>query len=254
MEFSAAADELYAAPPEEFVATRTRLAALLSGDDAKRLKSLRRPTVSAWAVNLLVRDGALEPLLELGERLRAAWSHADRIASLERERAESVGRLVRRARSLAEEHDRPLSESVIHEIEDTLQATVADADSAQAVGEGRLSRPLSHAGFGAMPLPTAARPPKAAEPAKPPERDGEAERKRAAEAEQALSDRTDELDAASRELAEADEELTLLRSQLADLEKQRAELLRRKQRAGRECEKAARVAERARRRLSKTNP
>jgi hypothetical protein len=274
VEFSAAADELYAAPPEEFVAGRTRLAAELSTEDARRLKSLRRPTVSAWTVNLLSREGALEPLLELGELVRAAWSHADGIASLERERAELVGGLVRRARSVIEEQGRSLGESAVREVEDTLQATVADADCAQAVREGRLARPLSHAGFGSMPL----QPPSTTRPAKPPKqpeqpetkpapathqekppatrpnpRTEQTERKRlekaAQQAERTLADREDDLESATQKLAEADEELQQARTRLAELEKARAELRRRKQRAGRERDKAARLAERARKRI-----
>jgi hypothetical protein len=270
VEPEAAADELYTVPPEEFVAARTRLAAELSGDDARLLKSMRRPTVSAWAVNQLSREGAAEPLLELGERVRAAWSHADGIASLERERAELVGRLVRRTRALAEERGRSLSESVIREIEDTLQATVADADSAQAVRAARLARPLSHAGFGAIPMP----PPSAPSQAKPkpspdkpmvdkaeqqtkqqPEQQPEqqAKRDRLAEAvrraEQVVTDLEDEIGDVTRSLAEADEELSGLRTRLGDLEKARADLYRKKQRVSRERDRADRVAERARKRM-----
>jgi hypothetical protein len=264
----AAADELYAVPPEEFVANRTRLAAELDGDDARRLKALRRPTVSAWTVNLLSREDALAPLLELGERLRDAWSHGDGIAALERERAELVGRLVQRSRALAEEQGRSLGEGAVREIEDTLQATVADPDSAEAVREGRLSKPLSHAGFGSMPMP----PPSATRPAKPSTgqpkpaaqtikqtahqaeqatRRTERERleKAVKRAEEALSALESDLGAATRNLAEADEELDRARTRLAGLEKDRADLYRRKHRITRERDQAARVAERARKRL-----
>ena len=77
-----AGDELFGLPPEEFVAARDDLARRLrregEADAAKQVKALRRPPLSAWAVNQLARgqgDG-LGPLLAAGERLRAAHQAA----------------------------------------------------------------------------------------------------------------------------------------------------------------------------------
>ncbi|MFI5046897.1 MAG: hypothetical protein ACHQIG_07515 [Acidimicrobiia bacterium] len=56
----AALDELGAVPPEEFVATRDRLARALKADGntgaAAALRSRRRPSVVAWSVNRVARD------------------------------------------------------------------------------------------------------------------------------------------------------------------------------------------------------
>ena len=71
-------DELFGLAPEEFVAARDELARRLrrEGDPeaAGRVKALRRPPLSAWAVNQLARgqEPALGRLLAAGERVRAA--------------------------------------------------------------------------------------------------------------------------------------------------------------------------------------
>src|SRR5262249_51149563 len=49
-------DQLYGLPLGEFTAARNEAAAELSGDEAKRVKALRKPTGAAAAVNRLVRD------------------------------------------------------------------------------------------------------------------------------------------------------------------------------------------------------
>ncbi len=72
------ADELYGVVPEQFVSVRDdRIkAARDSGDRtlAAAIRSLREPTVAAFAVNLLVRErrAAVEELLALGDALREA--------------------------------------------------------------------------------------------------------------------------------------------------------------------------------------
>ena len=54
------ADDLYAGPPGEFIARRTAAAKAARSDGDRELAAaigeLRKPTVSAWLVNLLVRD------------------------------------------------------------------------------------------------------------------------------------------------------------------------------------------------------
>ncbi len=74
--FEEIADELYGLPPEEFTAARTRYEkeakAAGARDEAARIHSLAKPTVTAWLANQLARSHheELEPLLELGAGLR----------------------------------------------------------------------------------------------------------------------------------------------------------------------------------------
>jgi len=69
--------ELYVLPPTDFVAARNELVRQAksagSRDVADRLQQLRRPTRSAWLVNLLARDPtAMQRLSALGRELRDA--------------------------------------------------------------------------------------------------------------------------------------------------------------------------------------
>jgi hypothetical protein len=71
-------DRLYGATPEEFTQARRALEKQLreagDRDAAERVKSLRKPTVAAWAVNQLARKEKrrLRTLFTAGDRLRRA--------------------------------------------------------------------------------------------------------------------------------------------------------------------------------------
>lgn len=267
MEFATAADELYGVLPSEFTATRKRLAGELSREDGRRLTALRRPTVPAWAVNQLVRDDAVDPLLDLGERMRTAWSDGGDLASLERERNSLVSDLVRRSRELADEAGRPLSDAFADEVEETLRAAIADPSAAEAVRGGRLDHPLRHAGFGPFgaAAPPARKQPAARKPAEKgttkKEREERERQRRAAqreeerraaeakaeEAERSLAEWESTLDEARGRLSEADDELGELRERLRDAEARRADLDRRAQVAEREHDRAERAARESRR-------
>jgi hypothetical protein len=153
VDFDAAVARLYGVAPGDFVATRNELAAGAAKEDpalAKRLRGLRRPTVSAWAVNRLARSAADEVgwLLDVGAQLREAWTAGDHIGGLEQRRSELIARLVRMARDVAAAAGQPLREPAVREVEETLQAATIDPDVAADVRAGRLDRPRSHAGFG----------------------------------------------------------------------------------------------------------
>ncbi|MWK38967.1 hypothetical protein GEV43_36380 [Actinomadura sp. J1-007] len=171
MDFSSAAHELYGVAPDDFIETRKRLTreARDGGDAAlaKRIGALRRPTVPAWAVNLLSRSAGEELglLLDVGAEMRSAWSSGGSIGGLEQRRGELVGLLVRRAGELAADAGHPLREQAVREVEDTLQAATVDGDAANDVREGRLDRPRSHTGFVPAGFPTAPSPaPPASDP------------------------------------------------------------------------------------------
>jgi hypothetical protein len=266
VEFSAAADELYGVLPAEFTATRKRLAGELPREQARRLTALRRPTVPAWAVNRLVRDDAVGPLLDLGERMRTAWSDGGDLAPLDRERASVVEKLVRRARELADEAGRPLSDAFADEVEETLRAAIADPGAADAVRAGRLDHPLRHAGFGpfggtpAPPRPAAtgrrtekgpAKKVREEKERKEREKEALAAERKAEEAERSLAEWETALGEARQQLAAADEDLDHLRERLRAAETRRADLNRRAEVANREHDRAARAAKEARRRAGR---
>lgn len=154
------AAELYSVPPAQFVAARDEAVrhARDNGDRqlAARIGRMRRPTLSAWAVNLLVRAAAplIEALLDLGDQLRSAQQrlHGEQLRRLNQQRRDAIGALARRAGQLAADAGHPLSGPAVVEIEQTLAAALADQECARVVREGRLTRSLQHVGMGVPPL------------------------------------------------------------------------------------------------------
>jgi hypothetical protein len=150
--------ELYGLPPADFVAARNDLVrqarAAGSREIAERLQRLRRPTRSAWLVNLLARDStAMQRLSTLGRELRDAQTelaHAQ-LRTLAEQRRQLIADLLDRARAHAAEAGMRLTPTVLSEVEATLQAALVDLAGALTIRNGRLVRPLSHSGFGRRP-------------------------------------------------------------------------------------------------------
>ena len=121
--------ELYALPPTDFVAARNELvrqARAAGGKDvAERLRQLRRPTRSAWLVNLLARDPtAMQRLSALGRELRDAQTGLARteLRNLAEQRRLLIADLLDRTRAHAAEAGVRLTPTVLSEVEATLQA------------------------------------------------------------------------------------------------------------------------------------
>ena len=150
--------DLYVLPPTEFVAARNELVrearAAGSREIAERLQHLRRPTRSAWLVNVLAGDSAaMLRLSNLGRQLRDAQSelaHAE-LRNLAEQRRQLIADLLERAQAYADEAGVRLTPTVLSEVEATLQAALVDLAGALTVRNGRLVRPLSHSGFGPRP-------------------------------------------------------------------------------------------------------
>jgi chromosome segregation ATPase len=155
-------DRLYGLPLEEFTAARNRLAAALKKqgktEDADAVKSLRKPSASAWAVNQLARKERLQvrSLVTSADRLRKAQESllrggaADELrASVERQR-EVVRALVKRAKEILGEAGHPATEATLERVRETLTAVAGDEEGAWLVEQGRLETDLDPAGFGPM--------------------------------------------------------------------------------------------------------
>lgn len=130
-------------------------AAKADGDaeGAKALTALRRPSVAAWLVNILVvgQPAVLEQLLDLGPALAQAQAagRGEVLRELGAQRRALVGAVTDQAVALA---DRPVTTAVRDEVAGTLEAALSDPASADAVRSGRLVRALSYAGFGGVDL------------------------------------------------------------------------------------------------------
>lgn len=159
-DFDAIADELYGLQPDEFAAARDaaikQARAARHADIARELGKLRRPTRSAWLINLLWRNerDLLESMLELGDALREAQAQAS-AADLQRlmaQRRQVELGLIRRARALASADGADVSDAMEREAQETLSAALARPEVADEIRTGRLVRPASYVGFGTAPI------------------------------------------------------------------------------------------------------
>ena len=175
---AAIAYDLYALPFDQFVTARTVASKAASGsgkDLAAAVKALPKPSVAAWAVNMLAvhEPDLLTQLAELGQRMRAAQTslHAPELRELARERRTLLAAAVGTAQTVAEKQGRSLSASIATDVEQTLRALTADEGAAAAVQSRLLVKVLSADGVdtvdldgavaipGAVPAPRARPPP-----------------------------------------------------------------------------------------------
>jgi len=289
------AAELYALRPDGFAAAREdaikKARSAGQVDLARELGKLRRPTQSAWVVNLLWYQARkqMEEYLGLADDLsqaQAAGSVVD-LQKLGTKRREFETALVRQARRLAEEAGVELSATMERDLYDTLGAALMDPEATEQVRSGRLLKPLSYAGFGVLPAADAVqkrvaerereqpRPPERrlslvkkqaqAEPmGRTPANQHEAQRliKQTGEAAQkaaaALDERKRAAEAAgdryrqvSHQIERVQEELATLKKQASEAERGMREAERERHRAEREYEVALRSLERAEKRAEK---
>jgi hypothetical protein len=146
-------DELYALPLERFTTERDALAKELAAggdrDGSARVKSLRKPVVAAWAVNVLARDDpdGIRELIELGERLRSAHRRAvsggdvEPFRSVTEERRRLVKDLTREAGAILQRAGGATAVTV-DAIAGTLEAATVDEETAELVRAGRLTKPV----------------------------------------------------------------------------------------------------------------
>jgi hypothetical protein len=161
-------EELYGAPLDEFVAQRdARAKDLRKGDRAaaEAVKRLRKPSVSAWAVNQLCRRAGddVEALLAAGEALRQAQlggGDREAIRAAARDEREAVDRLAGEAADALRSAGRKPSDAVLEEVRATLHSAALDDESRELIRRGVLTEARAAAGLGGFGLaaaPAAAR-------------------------------------------------------------------------------------------------
>ncbi|MET1086038.1 MAG: hypothetical protein ABWY04_02785 [Arthrobacter sp.] len=153
------ANELYARPLDDFIAARAaaaKEAAVSDKDLGTAVRGLPKPSVAAWAVNMLAlhQPDVLAGLTDLGTRMREAQSSLDAPAmrGLGRERRTMLAAAVDTARSVARQQGRSISDAMATDVEETLRALTADEGAAAAVQSGRLLKTLSADGVNAVDL------------------------------------------------------------------------------------------------------
>jgi hypothetical protein len=162
-------DRLYAAPLEEFTKLRNEIAgqARTGGDEeaATRIARLKKPSVSAWAVNQLARVGQvdLQRLIKAGEALEQAQS--DSLAGKGSSGFEAARKdesdAIRLLRTAVKKVLPSVSAPVLDRVINSLRAGAASREGREILKQGRLVEDLEPAGFGAFsgtPTPSSAKP------------------------------------------------------------------------------------------------
>jgi hypothetical protein len=160
VDLAAIANELYSLDPGQFTAARdARASETRRGGDreaAREIKSWKRPTPAAWAINLLAREQPddLARLLDLGALLREAQASlsGEDLRRLARQRHQVIAALTRQASALAADRGGAISDQAERQVEETLGAALADARAGEAVASGRMVRPLQQRGLGPVDL------------------------------------------------------------------------------------------------------
>jgi hypothetical protein len=242
MDPDAIADELYGLEPDRFTARRDELAAQARRDGDKPaalvVKSFKRPSLSAWAVNVLSRERADEigQLLQVGAQLRDAQARlsGSELRGLTKQRQAVVRALAREAKGLAGARGHPLSGAAERQVEETLNAALADEAAGAAVASGRLVRALEPAGLGAVdlagatagpgtPVPRAGVAPGTGRPARP-EADEDRRREEVEEARRILAAAREESGRADAETAEAEGQMAEAEDRLGDAQRESSRL------------------------------
>ena len=147
-----AIDELWTLPLEDFTRVRDDLAkrAKDEGDAeaAKDIKALRKPSVTAWAVNQLARrrPDDIKRLLGLGDVMRKAQSEAfkgegrEALRTATTERRRLVDQLADDAAALLTQAGYGSSRSNLDRVSQTLIAAASDEDTGALVAAGTLQK------------------------------------------------------------------------------------------------------------------
>jgi hypothetical protein len=158
---ASSADDLYLLDPSEFTAARDRLAAELrkagDSDGAAEVKALRRPTVTAWALNQLARRSGDEVRLLLAASTEVARAQAQASSGgdastfrrLTKERRELVHRLAAAGVEVLDEREAGSGAGRRDALITALEAASMDEEGGEALLAGRLStEPQPASGFG----------------------------------------------------------------------------------------------------------
>lgn len=149
-------DALYRTAREGFVSERNALAKSLAASgaraEAQRVRSLRKPVLSAWAVNRLVHEESVlfRKLLAAGESLRAAQRDGDRsrLAAATVSRRAAIAGLRESAERILEEAGGTAARGTLNRIERTLEALAFHGEAGPPEARaGRLTEDLEPPGM-----------------------------------------------------------------------------------------------------------
>lgn len=237
------ADQLYGLPLADFTPARDAVAKEHKADKSfsAQVKALKKPSLAAWVVNLLVRRDApqVEQVLAVGAALREAQANLDgeELRALTRQRRQLTAAVTTQARGLAHEEGVKVTQAVADQVEATLTAAMVDEGAAAAVRSGLLVAALTATGVGEADVMGALAAPEAAgfvavpRDATPPPRpdlhivpDPEADEKARRAATKVVDEARSEVDAARVALSAAVEEVEALQAKSLQLQAEVDEL------------------------------
>ncbi len=151
-------EPLFAAPLDDFVATRNRIAAELrkAGDRelADTVKAMRKPPAVVWALNRLAREHAddVDGLLKLTEAMRAVQSGRSDASFADAQRAlvEAARGLAATAAALLESAGTKPSAALSQRLGRALTAAAASPETSELLRAGRLVEEPEAVGFGGI--------------------------------------------------------------------------------------------------------
>lgn len=161
------ADDLYALPLADFTPARDALVKEHKADKdlATSIKGLRKPSLAAWVVNLLVRrdPDQVDQVLAVGAALRDAQESLDasQLREFTKQRRQLTASVTTTARRMAREEGVKVTQAVADQVEATLTAAMLEPDAAKAVRSGLLVTSLEATGLGDLDLSGAVALPKA---------------------------------------------------------------------------------------------
>jgi hypothetical protein len=276
-------DRLYALEPAQFVAERDRLVRELrkldQREEADQVKSLRKPSISAWTINQLARRERrdIDLLLDAGHRLREAQqgllAGEDRksLDEARRTQRDALASLRQAARRILGEagHGR---EATLDRMMGTLQAAAVLSEGRELLARGRLTGDVETTGFellaplaegvspkqeSAKPRPSEKKRTASRKPvSRPPERDAAQERQRQEDRKRVEDARRDFREAraaskaAEKDLREAERNASKARRELAQAE----ERVRKNEAAAAEAQMAVEQAEKQLRNAERKAP
>jgi len=153
MKLPEAAEPLFELAPEEFTAERDRIAKEMKkqGEDeaSAQVKALKRPSVTAYALNLVSRrhPDLVEAMLEADEQLRTAKSRTD-MDKAKADRQKAIAAISGKATSLLADQDRPVTAQVKERLTETLLAVATDDETRELLKSGHLLKEAEAGGFG----------------------------------------------------------------------------------------------------------
>jgi hypothetical protein len=245
-------DELFKLPLAEFIGARNALATRLKqsgrANDASLVKTLAKPSVSAWAVNQLYwnhRD-AFDRLLAAGQRLRGKVTDVRGVLEA---RNKALSDLSDLATSLLSDAGHNPSPDMIRRVTTTLEALSALSDGPTP---GRLTQDVDPPGFESLAsiIPGAGMMKRTPEPARVSAR----EARKVEETRQAkIAAAKVSVQAAKKSLADARATAQTLEAEAKQTEKQLREAEERFKRARADAAEAARAVEDAKRAVEKAS-